>query len=100
MATSYINESLTIGATSSNVSNDMGSLNLKRTSIIITNTSLGGQIISLAVGKEAEAGAGLVLYPGGSWEQTLNGSYLPPQQKISAISSAAGGTISHYEEVL
>jgi hypothetical protein len=64
-----------------------------------TNTSLLGETISIAVDKEAVAGSGIILYPGGSWEQTANSGYLPPQTRITAIASVATATLALYEEV-
>lgn len=95
----YINEVQTIGTDASNVLPDRQSLNQKRRCFIITNTSTGGQVITIAIDKEATAKAGIVLYPGGSIERTQN-VLLIPQQKISAISDAVGGLLSVYEEVI
>jgi len=95
---SYLNEEQTIGTDASNVLPDRTALNQKRLSLIITNTSIAAQKITIAVDKEATNGAGIVLYPGGSWSEP-SGLNVPPQKKISAISNLAGGTLSVYEEV-
>jgi hypothetical protein len=92
----FINKNQTINATSAVVSQDRSALNNSRRAIIITNTSLGGQEITIAVGQEAVAGEGIILYAGGSWDR--NPQENPPQVQISAISSAVGGTIAVYEE--
>jgi hypothetical protein len=95
----YLNEQQTIGTNAINVLPDRQSLNQKRTSFILTNTSTGAQVITITIDKEATTGAGIVLYAGGSIERTTN--LIPiPQQKISAISSAIGATLAVYEEVL
>ena len=98
MVSSFVNSSKTINATSDLVLEDRASLNQKRLSFIITNT--GATNIWLAIDKEAVVGAGIPLYPGGSLERVANGNVLPPQKAIHAISSAVGGTISIFEEVL
>lgn len=98
METTFINSSQTINATAALVLPDRSSLNQRRVSYIITNT--GATNIYLAIDKEATTGAGIPLYPGGSIERSASGGYLPPQKAITAISSAVGGTISIYEEVL
>ena len=93
----YLNESQTIGTSAINVLPNRQALNQRRLSFIITNT--GATTISLSIDKEAVASSGIILYTGGSIELTANGTYLPPNYKISAISSAANGTLSVYEEV-
>jgi len=95
---SYINEQQTIGATARIVLPNRTTQNAKRTSVILSNQSTGGQVITISIDEEAASGTGIVLNPGGSWEQTANGGYLPPQQKITAISTLAGGLLSVYEE--
>lgn len=94
----FRNETITIDAASEKIADDWSSLNAKRTSIIITNT--GATNITISIDSEAVAGAGIIIYPGGSWERTATIGFLPPQKRINAISSGAGGTISLYEEVL
>jgi len=98
MLSSFINEAQDITTTSSKVLPDRSSLNQRRLSFIITNT--GATNIWLGIDKEAVVGSGIPLYPGGSLERVANGQFLPPQKAINAISSAAGGTISVFEEVL
>jgi len=95
----YRNETITVGTASTVLSTNKGPIPQRRMAIIITNTSTGGQTICLSIGDEATANEGIVLYPGGSWEQSTNGGYYPPQDRINAISSLAGGTVGYYEEV-
>lgn len=100
MATAnYRNELVAVGTSTVLVAPNRSTQNQKRTSIIITNTSTALQVITLAIDDEAKALAGIVLNAGGSWEQTSNGGYLPPQLKITAVSSAVNGQLSIYEEV-
>ena len=94
------NEKLTIGTTAETISIRAGSNNTKRSSIIIINTSTGGQIITLAVGAEAKNGEGIPLSPGGVWSDSMDGGYLPTQAHITAISSLAGGTIAIQERLV
>lgn len=94
----YRNELIAIGTSSLVVGANFESLNLKRKNIIITNTSTGGEVITISVGQEAVANQGIVLYAGGSWDANVQGVFLPPQVRISAISSAIGGQLSVYEE--
>lgn len=72
----------------------------ERIRLIISNVSGAAQIIYLAVDGEPAANTGLVLNPGGSmaWEKQAG---IPIQQKrVNAVSSAAGGTVAVYEEVM
>ena len=89
--------SQTIGTTSTMVAVQQEPTARKALSII--NTSTGGQIISLAWGKAAAAGTGIVLYAGGSWCESEDSSFNPSNMEIWAISSAATGTISIHERV-
>jgi len=91
------NEAQTINDTAVVVSTEKNNENIRRESIIIQNTSAGGQIITIAIDAEASAGAGIVLSSGGSWQDSRDGFYLPTQKLITAISSAAGGTIAIQE---
>jgi len=70
-----------------------------RKALSIINTSPSGQTISLAWGKAAVAGAGIVLYSGGSWSESEDNTFQPSNMEIWAISSAAAGTISIHERV-
>ena len=94
------NETQTIGTDAEVVSIEAGRNNTTRASIIIINTSTGGQVISLAIDAEAKASAGIVLNPGGFWSDNKEGDYLPTQKHITAISSAAGGTIAIQERLI
>jgi hypothetical protein len=89
------NKSQTIGAANAMVSDDM--YGATRKMITIVNTSAAAQTISIAIGEEAVAGSGIVLYPTGSWSE---GTIFAATQKIiNVISSAAGGTIAVYERI-
>jgi len=91
------NEQATIGTSASVISVEKDNANVKRKSIIVINTSTGGQVITIAIDAPAVAGAGIVLSVGGSWQDSQDGGYLPTQKQITAISSAAGGLLSIQE---
>ena len=94
------NKTQTIGTSSALVSEEKRNPYSERMRLILTNTSTGAQNITVSVDAEAVAGAGIMLYPGGSisWEKQT--SLIPLQQlRVNAISSAVGGTLAVYEEV-
>jgi len=64
----------------------------ERTALAITNTSTAGQTLSMAWGKVAVAGQGVVLYPGGSWSESIDSRFTPSEKEVQTVSSAAGGT--------
>jgi hypothetical protein len=66
---------------------------------VFTNTSTSGQIISLSWGEEANAGQGIVLYPAGSWSESVDAKFFPSNEKVTAIASAAGGTLAVHERI-
>lgn len=89
-----LNDQLTIGTDASVVSVEKGNANIRRSSILLINTSSGGQVITIAVDTEAQANKGVVLNPGGTWSDARDGGYWPTQKQITAVSSAAGGLLS------
>lgn len=91
------NEQITIGTSTVIVSDEKQNSQFTRNSIIIINTSTGGQVITLSIDNEAVAGRGIQLGVGGSWQDSKDSGYLPTQRQVSAISSLAGGTISLQE---
>lgn len=94
------NENITVNDVAQVISVEKQNNNVQRQSLIISNQSLGGQIITIAIGSEAVAGAGIVLGVGSSWADTADGAYKPTQSQITAISSAAGGVIALQERVM
>jgi len=87
---------ITVGATSAEVSPE---IDTQRNVLVITNTSTAGQIISLAFAKEAVAGKGIILYPTGSWAESIDSAFKPTKARITAIASAAGGSVTIHERV-
>jgi hypothetical protein len=71
-----------------------------RTALAITNTSAGGQVLSLSWGKTATALNGIVLYPGGSWSESVDQRFTPSNKEIWIVSSAAGGTAAQHERTI
>lgn len=71
----------------------------QRTALTIINTSTAGQVISLSWGPEAIAGSGIVLYPGGSWSESRDSVFVPNNEMVWGIASAAAATIAVHERV-
>jgi len=72
----------------------------QRKSITIINTSTGTQKISLAIDAGTGSGSASVLSPGGSFNDSQDGSfYFPLNSQITAISDGAGGSISVLERI-
>lgn len=91
------NASATVGTSNVVVSEECYQ---QRTAIVITNTSTADQVISISYGQEAKSGVGIRILPGGVYQDTRDGSYLPSNLQINAISDAAGGTIAIHERIL
>ena len=89
--------SQTIGATSVEIT--LQQIPGTRNALVITNTSTAGQQISLAWGKAAVAGKGMVLYPGGTWSESIDTRFTPSAMGAQGIASAAGGTIAIHERI-
>jgi len=92
------NEKQTIG-TNAVVVSKTKEINRPRKSIIITNTSTGGQVVTVAIDEEAKDKEGIVLYAGGLWSDTAEGGYTPTQALITAISNNPDATISIQERL-
>jgi len=87
----------TVGATATEISPETS---IQRKVFTITNTSTAGQIITIAFGKDAVAGQGIILYPSGAWSESIDNAYKPTNLRISAVSSAVGGTVTIHERVM
>jgi len=67
----------------------------------IINTSTGGQVISLGFGNvEAANGQGVQLNPSGFYVESQDTGFIVTQDRVSAISDAAGGTLAVMERVI
>ena len=93
------NETQTIGTTAVIVAESVMPPNIRR-AIVFTNVSTAGQVITLSWGKEATAGAGITLYPAGSWSETLDARFTPSQERIWAIADAITGTLAIHERLV
>jgi len=100
MARLINNASKTIAVTNTPVSRAyFGSNKETRVVLHLTNTSVLGEVISISVGAEAKAGQGNVLNQGQSISWSKEAGYIPPQDVINAVASAATATLAIYEEV-
>lgn len=93
------NEDITIGTTALIISEGQLNNNAVREVITIQNNSSGGQTTRVSIGKQATTTTGTNLSPGGSITDSMDSGYLPSQSRITAIASAAGGTLTIYERI-
>ena len=91
---------ITINTTPTLVSDVKQGTNAYRKLIIVTNTSTGGQIITLSTVGQSTSLKGQVLYPGGSMSDSIETGYRPSNERYTAVSSAAGGQLSLHEVVV
>jgi hypothetical protein len=98
MQESIRNETLTIPVTAITVSGEVH--NATRSVIILTNTSLLGETITLAWGAEAAVGAGIPLAPGGFHSESMDAGFTPSGAEITAIASAATATLAIHERII
>jgi len=92
------NASVSVGAASVIVAPEL--MPNDRRVLVITNTSTGGQNITLAWGETAVAGAGIFLTPNSTWSESIDSGFMPSHRGVFAIASAAGGTVAVHERVL
>jgi len=91
------NESVSVGTSSVLVSSPI--INGQRTLFVVSNTSSGGQNITLSVDAYAIAGAGLVLSPGMAWSESADSAFQPTNRPIYAVASAASGSVGIQERL-
>lgn len=89
---------VTVGASSTELSPEVG-ISGQRRVITITNASTGGQVIRITFGKEGDGSIGIILYPTGSWSESIDSAYRPTNLRICAYANAAGGTVNIHERV-
>jgi len=88
-------DSVTVGATAVRICTER---EVKpRSEIILTNSSAGGQSITLTFGREASTGAGVVLLPFAVYWATATYGYSPTQGSVWAVASGAGAVLSVME---
>lgn len=91
----YIQQSIAVGTSVVELSAEKN--NLKRTEVIITNTSTLNQAVSLGIGQDAVSGVGITLAAGSTYVASVDAVYKPTNARITAVASAAGGSVSFYE---
>jgi len=94
------NVSQTIGTDATIISEQTSPPDTERKLVTLVNASTGGQIITIAIGDIAVSNQGIPLNPGGYYHESHDAGFTPTQSHISAISSAAGGTLSIQERIL
>lgn len=94
------NAVLTIGTSPVIVSEEQNPPRAYRSVLFITNTSTAGQKITISPSNEAVSGKGIVLSAGGFYQDSMDSGYKPTNDRITAISDAAGGTISIHERIV
>lgn len=90
------NVTVTVGTSNTLLSEDCYQ---QRVVFVATNTSTAGQKVSISIGEQATYGNGIVLSPGGVYQDTMDGQYKPSNQQINAISDGAGATIAIQERI-
>jgi len=92
----------TVGTSLVVLSEEVQATNGERVLIRYTNTSTGGQTITLGIDAQAEDGKGIVLFPGGFHLESKDSKdhNIVTQKRITAIADAAGGTLACYERVV
>lgn len=92
------NTSVTVG-TDNVVLSEQKNPDTKRIFFSLINTSTAGQIVNISFTDEAGAGKGIQLAAGGFYSESQSEGFTCTQSRISAISSAAGGTIAISERL-
>ena len=91
------NASVSVGTSSVLVSPEL--MEGERRVLVITNTSTGGQSISVSWGETAVAGRGIYLTPNSTWSESVDSGFIPHWASVEAVSSAASGTLAVHERV-
>ncbi len=65
----------------------------------MTNVSTGTERIALAVNGNAVDSSSIVLYPGDSWVESIDATFVPTQAQIAAISNAATAVLAIHERI-
>jgi hypothetical protein len=73
--------------------------NGQRKVIVLTNTSVLGEVISVAINAEAKDGEGIVLQPLDRYVESLDAGFLPSNARITAIATAATATLAIHEVI-
>lgn len=71
----------------------------RRKAVTITNTSTGGQNVTVAFGEDVTAGKGYFLVPYSTLNESKSENYECFQGRITAIASAIAGSVAVVERV-
>lgn len=93
------NTQIDVGTSPVVISEEQDGTTSERSVIVITNISTSTQVITISPADEAQATKGIPLNVGGWYCDSAEGGYKPTQRRITAISSAAGGSVSVHERV-
>jgi hypothetical protein len=74
--------------------------NAQRKILTITNVSGAAQVIYLSFGDEARVGYGIPIWPTGAWSESMDSAFLPTNERVFAVASAAAGAIAIHERIL
>ena len=91
------NESVAVGTTQASVAAEVGEG--QRSLICFTNTSTAGETITISAGQQATAGAGIVLYPAGSWSESNDNYFRCYAGQYYAVASAGTATMAIHERL-
>ena len=94
------NEAFTFSSTNSVIVSEIKNTLCYRSSLILINTSTGGESITISVGQPVIAsGSGVLIQPGGYWQDSEESKYLPTQEIVYVKPSVATATLSIQERV-
>lgn len=100
MTENVVNKTVAVGTTSVVISPTIQAPSFRKL-ITITNTSTAGQIITVSFGTAvAVAGEGIVIYPTGSWYESMDSQFKPSQEQINVIASAITGSVGVHERII
>jgi len=94
------NIDLDVGTSVVIVSNEIQFPTNERKLISLINNSTGGQKITIAIGDLAQSNKGIVLSPGGYYQESHDAGFTPTQAHITAISDLADGSLSIQERII
>jgi len=98
MAENMRNASVSVGTSSVIVAPEVNAG--QRRVLVLTNTSTGGQNISVSWGETAVSGRGIYLTPNSTWSESVDSGFIPSWKDVQAIANIAGGTLAVHERVI
>lgn len=94
------NMDITVGTSVVIVSEEVRYPQQERKLFTLINNSTGGQVITVAIGDQATTNKGIVLSPGGYYQESHDAGFTPTQTHITAVSDLAGGSLSVQERLI